>query len=230
MRGSGPLSPRRLVVVGAVRPPLAVAESVGAQVRAVPVRSGDAADDAADAVRAGVAAADAAVDEGVAVLLGAGGASAGAAAVICALNGAEPVAAIPRTDDATWSRWVVEVRDALRRSGGVREPLAVVSDLGGPEVGVLAGLVVGAAARRTPVVLDGEVAAAAALVVSLWCPAALSYVLAGHRTHTTALRELGLEPLLDLGLRAGDGTGALLALPLLDAALAVRERVVLPDL
>ena len=89
----------------------------------------------------------------------------------------------------------------------------------------MVGVILGAAAQRMAVVLDGFIAGAAALVAVAIAPLARDYLFAGHRSaesgHSAALAALGLEPLLDLGLRLGEGTGAVLALPLLDAAARV---------
>ncbi|GHD85342.1 nicotinate-nucleotide--dimethylbenzimidazole phosphoribosyltransferase [Streptomyces naganishii] len=103
-----------------------------------------------------------------------------------------------------------------------RDPVGAVAAVGGLEHAALAGFVLGAAARRIPVILDGVIASSAALVAAALAPDALAACVAGHRSaepgHTVALRHLGLEPLVDLGLRLGEGTGALLALPLLQSA------------
>jgi len=107
----------------------------------------------------------------------------------------------------------------------VAEPLAVLASIGGLEIAALAGFVVGAAAARVPVVVDGVIALAGVLVAAALAPGAVSYCVAGHRSTepgaTAALAHLGLEPLLDLGLRLGEGTGACLALPLLQASARV---------
>jgi len=111
-----------------------------------------------------------------------------------------------------------------RWSGGP-DPLAVLASIGGLEIAALAGFVVGGAASRVPVVVDGVIALAGVLVASALAPQALPYCVAGHRSTepgaSAALAHLGLEPLLDLGLRLGEGTGACLALPLLQAAARV---------
>jgi nicotinate-nucleotide--dimethylbenzimidazole phosphoribosyltransferase len=103
-----------------------------------------------------------------------------------------------------------------------RDPLGALAAVGGLEIAGIAGLLLGGAALRTPVVVDGVVAGAAALVAAALAPTASHAWLAGHRSvepaHTLALTHLGLEPLLDLGLRVGEGTGALLAAPLVAAA------------
>jgi nicotinate-nucleotide--dimethylbenzimidazole phosphoribosyltransferase len=99
----------------------------------------------------------------------------------------------------------------------------VLAAFGGLEHAALAGFVLGGAALRVPVLLDGVNAGAAALVAAAFAPAAVGYCVAGHRSaepgHALALAHLGLEPLLDLGMRLGEGTGALLALPVLQAAV-----------
>ena len=104
----------------------------------------------------------------------------------------------------------------------------MLAEIGGLEHAALAGFVLGAAAHRVPVLLDGAIAGAAALVAAALCPAALEYAVAGHVSHEAghalALRHLGLRPLLGLDLRLGEGTGALLALPLVtSAARALRD-------
>jgi nicotinate-nucleotide--dimethylbenzimidazole phosphoribosyltransferase len=155
-----------------------------------------------------------------------------AAALVAAFCGRPPVEVTGRgtgIDDATWARKVAVVERALARAaadgalGG--DPVAVLASLGGLEIAALAGFVVGGAAARVPVVVDGVIALAGVLVATALAPAALPYCLAGHRSSepgaTVALAHLGLEPLLDLGLRLGEGTGACLALPLLSASARV---------
>jgi nicotinate-nucleotide--dimethylbenzimidazole phosphoribosyltransferase len=105
----------------------------------------------------------------------------------------------------------------------------VLSKLGGFEIGGLAGIILGAAARRCPVVLDGLIATAAAVLAVGLVPAAREYLIAGHRSvepgHTVALDALGLEPVLDLELRLGEGTGGALALPVLEAACRLLDEM-----
>ena len=106
-----------------------------------------------------------------------------------------------------------------------RDALGVLAAVGGLEHAALAGLILTAAARRIPVVLDGVNAAAAALAAAVLRPEAVGYLLAGHRSVEpgagVALDHLGLQPLLDLQMRLGEGTGALLAVPIVVAAAAV---------
>ncbi|WP_308257800.1 nicotinate-nucleotide--dimethylbenzimidazole phosphoribosyltransferase [Pseudonocardia lacus] len=149
-----------------------------------------------------------------------------AAALVCAFTGADPGAATGRgtgVDDATLARKTAVVARALaRHRPDPADPLGVLAAFGGLEHAGLAGLVLGGAAHRVPVLLDGVNAGAAALVAAAFAPDALGYCVAGHRSaepgHRLALAHLGLEPLLDLGMRLGEGTGALLALPVLQAA------------
>lgn len=108
------------------------------------------------------------------------------------------------------------------------DPLDTLVKVSGFEIAGLAGVLLGAAARRVPVLLDGFITGAAALIAVRLCPAASGYLIASHRSvepgHQTILRELGLRPLLDLEMRLGEGTGAVLAMYLVEASLRlVRE-------
>jgi nicotinate-nucleotide--dimethylbenzimidazole phosphoribosyltransferase len=151
-----------------------------------------------------------------------------AAAITAVIAGSAVEAVTGRgtgVDDARLQHKIETVKQALeinRPDPG--DALAVLAAVGGFEIGGLAGVIIGAAARRIPVVLDGYIAGAAALIAVTLCPAAGAYLLAAHRSvepgHARALDHLRLVPLLDLHLRLGEGTGAVLALPLLDAAVA----------
>jgi len=105
------------------------------------------------------------------------------------------------------------------------DPLGVLAAVGGFEIATLAGVVLGAAASRIVVVLDGVITAAAALVAAWMSPRVAGRLIAAHRSpepaHSLQLEALELEPLLDLRLRLGEASGAALALPLVDAALAI---------
>ena len=184
------------------------------------------------AVAAGIAIADAEVDGG-ADLLVAGDLGVGtttvAAVLVAALTETEPVKVIGRgsgIDDRTWMRKVAAIRDALRRARPFAgDPVALLAVAGGADVAALTGFLLQAAVRRTPVLLDGVVPAAAALVAQLAAPASPAWWLAAHRSpepaHHIALERLELAPVLDLGLRLGQGTGALVTLPMLRAAVRV---------
>jgi nicotinate-nucleotide--dimethylbenzimidazole phosphoribosyltransferase len=109
------------------------------------------------------------------------------------------------------------------------DPLVVLAAVGGLEHAALAGFLLAGAARRVPVIVDGVIAAAAALVAAALAPDAVAAMVAGHRSAepgaTIALAHLGLTPLLDLGLRLGEGTGAVLALPVVAGAVRVLHEV-----
>lgn len=103
------------------------------------------------------------------------------------------------------------------------DAVGVLAAVGGFEIAGLAGVILGAAAHRVPIVLDGLIAGAAALVAAALTPSVVDYCIPSHRSaeqgHAIALRHLGLSPLLELDLRLGEGTGALLAMPLIEAAV-----------
>jgi nicotinate-nucleotide--dimethylbenzimidazole phosphoribosyltransferase len=152
------------------------------------------------------------------------------ASALCAvLLGVDPAQVVgPGTglDAAGMAAKVAVVRRALEvNRPDPSDPVAVLSALGGFEIACLVGLALGGAARRAVVVLDGVITGAAALVAARLAPRAVGTMVAAHRSpepaHDLVLAELGLEPLLDLGLRLGEGSGAALALPLLQAAIAV---------
>jgi nicotinate-nucleotide--dimethylbenzimidazole phosphoribosyltransferase len=151
-----------------------------------------------------------------------------ASALTAALTGADPAAVTGRgtgVDDAGWARKVAVVRRALAvNRPDPRDALSVLAALGGFEIAGLVGVILAGAARRVPVVLDGFIATAAALVAVRLHAATREYLLAAHRSaepgHRVLLETLGLAPYLDLGMRLGEGTGAALAIALLRAALA----------
>lgn len=105
------------------------------------------------------------------------------------------------------------------------DPVDVLAKVGGYEHAALAGFILGGAAHRVPVVVDGVIACSAALVATALCPTAEGYLVAGHAGVEpgikAALTKLGMKPLVDLGLRLGEGTGAVLALPVVRAAALV---------
>jgi len=153
------------------------------------------------------------------------GNSTSAAAVIAALTGSEPDSVVGRgtgIDDATLGRKRRVVAGAVARLGAAPTWECVAAGVGGFEIVGLAGAILAAAAARLPVVLDGLIVGAAALLAARIAPASIAYTIAAHRSvepgHGIALDALGLEPLLDLGLRLGEGSGAALALPLVEAA------------
>lgn len=193
------------------------------------------------AIKAGRAIADEEIDGG-ADLLVAGDMGIGnttpAAVLIATLTGAEPVAVVGRgtgIDDAGWMRKATAVRDALRRARKTAgEPFALLRTAGGADLAAMAGFLAQAAVRRTPVVLDGVVVTAAALVADRLAPGAREWWVAGHRSvepaHSIALNQLGLRPLVELDMRLGEGSGALAALPLvLSSARILAEMATFAD-
>ena len=138
-------------------------------------------------------------------------------------------------DDAMLRTKVKVVEAAAARTEG-QAPLEVLAEVGGLEIAALAGFITGGAVAGVPVVLDGVIALAGAVVAdALTAGAVRPYLVAGHRSvepaATAALHHLDLEPLLDLGLRLGEGTGAVLAIPLVQAAARVlAEMATLDDL
>ena len=138
-------------------------------------------------------------------------------------------------DQITYERKVDVVRQALAlHRPDPTDPLGVLAAVGGLEHAALVGFLLGAAALRVPVLLDGVIAGSAALAAAALSPQAIGAWIAGHRSaepgHAVALDHLGLRPLIDLGLCLGEGTGALLALPLVQAgARALSEMATFED-
>lgn len=188
-------------------------------------------EEAAAAVRAGRRVADEEVDAGADLLivgdLGIGNTTV-ATTLVAALTDTEPVVIVGRgtgVDDSGWARKTAAVRDALYRTRGVRsDPMALLAACGGADLAAMAGFCAQAAVRRTPVLLDGMVVTAAALLAEQLAPGARAWWQAGHRSpepaHGIALNQLKLEPIVDLKMRLGEGTGAAVALPILRAAVA----------
>lgn len=188
-------------------------------------------DEVVEAIEAGRRIADEEVDEGADLLIAGDmgiGNTTPATALVAALTDTEPVAVVGRgtgIDDAGWGRKTAAVRDALYRTRRLTaDPIALLRICGGADLAAMTGFCAQAAVRRTPVLLDGVVVTAAALAAERLAPGAKQWWQAGHRStepaHSLALRDLDLDPIVDLGMRLGEGTGALIALPVLRAAVA----------
>ena len=154
------------------------------------------------------------------------------AALICAFTGRDPGEVTGRgtgIDTETLARKVDVIRRGLALHQPVpADPVQVLAAFGGFEHAALAGFIVAAAALRVPVILDGVIAGSAALAACALASGAAGCLVAGHRSvepgHTVAMEHLGLRPLVDLDLRLGEGTGALLALPIVQSAVrALRD-------
>jgi nicotinate-nucleotide--dimethylbenzimidazole phosphoribosyltransferase len=193
-------------------------------------------DEAIRAIRVGIEVARDLVGEGYRCLLtgdmGIANTTA-SAALIAAFTGADPDAVTGRgtgIDDEMRAHKVAVVRRAVElHRPDPADPLGALAAVGGLEHAALAGFVLGAAAARVPVVLDGVIACAAALVARALAPASTAAMIAGHRSvepgASVALDSLGLTPLVDLDLRLGEGSGAVLALPLVQGAARVLRDV-----
>lgn len=195
----------------------------------------DAMDEAtfAAAVEAGFAAVDRCPDARAIVLgeMGIANTTLASAVAAAVLGGAgrDFVGRGTGVDDEALLRKREVVDDALARLSPVSSPLEILRRLGGRSLAAMAGAAFRAAERRTVVVVDGFVVSAALLALVRARPDLLPFLVFGHRSaepaHEVVLSALGVRPLLDLGLRLGEGSGALLALPLLDAALAVHDEM-----
>lgn len=153
------------------------------------------------------------------------------ACLICHLTGAPPEAVVGRgtgIDDATRARKVAVVAAAVDRAATL-SGVAAMAAVGGLEIGAIAGCFLEAAARGIPAVVDGFIAAAGGLAAAAVAPGVEEWLLASHRSqergHAIALERLALTPLVDLGLRLGEGSGAALIVPLLQAAVALHAEM-----
>lgn len=188
-------------------------------------------DEASTAFALGARLADEAADSGADVLLAGDmgiGNTTPAAAIIGLLAGHAPDAVTGRgtgIDDSTLQRKRDAVAAAMARgAGALDDPTLLLARVGSPDIAAMTGYLRRAAERGVPAVLDGIVSCSAALVAERIAPGSREWWIAGHRStepaSPAALESLALAPLLDLDLRLGEGTGALLALPLLNAAAA----------
>jgi nicotinate-nucleotide--dimethylbenzimidazole phosphoribosyltransferase len=189
-------------------------------------------DQAVQALETGIRIAEELVAGGV-TLLGIGdmgiGNTTASSALTAAFTGAPPEEIVGRgtgVDDEGLRRKIDVVRRALAlHHPDAADAVGTLAQLGGFEIAGLAGVVLGAAAARVPVVVDGFICGAAALTATRIAPAVAGSLIASHRSveagHRAVLKALGQRPLLDLDLRLGEGTGAALAMNLVDAALAI---------
>jgi nicotinate-nucleotide--dimethylbenzimidazole phosphoribosyltransferase len=217
----------------------------GAKLLSRPVRAGTASflrapamsrAEAEAAVGVGARLAEEAADEGVEVL-GAGemgiGNTTAAAAVVAALTGAPPELVVGRgtgVDDAGLARKIEVVSASLDRHALDRDDaLGVLAAVGGLEIAAMAGLMLGGARRRVPVVVDGFISGAAALLATRLAPGVRDYLCFAHlsaeRGHRVVCDALDARPLFDLGMRLGEGTGAALAINLLRAAVRLQSEM-----
>jgi nicotinate-nucleotide--dimethylbenzimidazole phosphoribosyltransferase len=224
-----------------------LARSAGAQVRVIDAGVGTPTGNIARGpamsraqalhrVENGIAVADELAHEDVSVValgeMGIGNSTV-AAALCAALLGVDPERVCGRgtgVDEVGLARKVNVVRRALIANDvNPDDPFGQLAALGGFELALLCGVALGGAANHQVLVLDGFIATVAALVAARLAPETLEAMIAAHLSsepgHRLALEALGLEPLLDLGLRLGEGSGAALVLPLLDASLAILDEM-----
>jgi nicotinate-nucleotide--dimethylbenzimidazole phosphoribosyltransferase len=200
-------------------------------------------EEAARAVMAGSGLAEELVESGGVDLLVTGDMGIGnttpAACLVSAFTGRPPEETTGRgtgIDDETLELKRAVVGEALRlHAPDPEDPLGVLAAVGGLEHAAVVGVILTGAVYGVPVVLDGVVSNSAALVARALAPNSLGYLIAGHRSAEPgaeiSLRSLGLDPLLDLGMRLGEGTGGLLAVPLVQAAArGLREMATLGEL
>ncbi|MGP8302362.1 nicotinate-nucleotide--dimethylbenzimidazole phosphoribosyltransferase [Streptomyces inhibens] len=199
------------------------------------------AEEAEAAFRAGMAIADEEADAGTDLVvlgdLSVGGTTA-ASTLIAALCGTDASVVTgrggARIDDLAWMRKCAAIRDALRRARPVLgDQLELLAASGGADLTAITGFLLQSAVRRTPVILDGVVSAACALVAQRVAFRAPDWWVAGQASgepaQAKALDRIALNPLLDHGVTAGEGTGALLALPLVQAAAALAAELPVRD-
>lgn len=189
-------------------------------------------DEAREAVEVGIAAARQAVSEGFRCLVmgevGIGNTTP-SAALISVFTGVSPDSVTGRgtgADDEMLARKIRVIEEGIRVNGATPDdPLGALAGVGGLELAALAGFVLGGAACRVPVIIDGVIAGAAALAAVALAPAASGYLIAGHRGAEVgigvALERLGLEPVVAFDLRLGEGSGAATILPIVRGAAAV---------
>ena len=155
------------------------------------------------------------------------------AALLAVLGGTSVEEAVGRGTGISDEKLRIK-RDAVRRSIEVNapdagDPLDVLSKVGGLEIAGLAGVILGAASHRCPVVIDGFISSAAALVASRIAPLSAAYMIASHLSHERGHRQLldviGLRPILQMDMRLGEGTGAVLAFPIVEASVKLMNEM-----
>lgn len=217
-------------VVGALEPhPLLVSRKVAPGTKNITKGPAMTPEQAVEAIEAGIDILNGEADKGLDIVgtgdMGIGNTSASAA--ICAAITGKPAAEVTGRgtgiSDEQLAHKIEMISKALEvNSPDPKQPLDVLSKVGGFEIGGLAGVILAAAARRIPVVIDGFISGAAALIATALSPAAREFIIAAHQSaeagHRLMLEHLGLRPLLDLEMRLGEGTGAALAIFISEAA------------
>jgi nicotinate-nucleotide--dimethylbenzimidazole phosphoribosyltransferase len=154
-------------------------------------------------------------------------------AIIAAMTGCDVDAATGRGTGIEYNQLVrklVVIQQALNvNKPNPKDALDVLAKVGGFEIGGIAGVILGAASKRKPVLVDGVISTAGALIAHGLCTQSVDYMIAAHKSvepgQKAALEKLGKVPLLDLNMRLGEGTGAALAMPIIDAAVAILTKM-----
>jgi nicotinate-nucleotide--dimethylbenzimidazole phosphoribosyltransferase len=133
-------------------------------------------------------------------------------------------------NDEAWKNKVQVIKDAIEiNKPDTSDPVDVLAKIGGAEIGGIAGLILGAAANKVPVVVDGFISTAGALIAYCINPKTRDYMFAAHKSqevgHTAMLDKMGLRPIIDLDLRLGEGTGSALAMLLIEAGLKIYKEM-----
>ncbi len=186
-------------------------------------------DEAKDSIETGIAVVQSEVNKGLDIVatgeMGIGNTTA-SSAICTVMTGKSVVEVTGRgtgLSDEMLLRKIAAIEKAIKVNSPISDqPLEVLAKVGGYEIGGLAGVILGAAANRVPIMIDGFISGAAALIAVGLCPQVKDYLIAGHVSvepgHKYLLDYLGLKPLLDLNMRLGEGTGAALGMTLADAA------------
>ncbi len=192
--------------------------------------------EAIKAICAGIDIVEAQVEQGLDLVatgeMGIGNTTA-ASAIVAAITGSTVADVTGRgtgIDEQGWRHKVASIEQALTvNQPDATDPLDVLAKVGGFEIAGLVGVMLGAAAHQIPVMIDGFISGAAALVATELCPALRSYLIAAHNSveigHRVLLEHMELVPLLNLNLRLGEGTGAVIAMQLVDDAVAILDEM-----
>jgi nicotinate-nucleotide--dimethylbenzimidazole phosphoribosyltransferase len=158
-----------------------------------------------------------------------------ASAIIAAITGRDPAQVTGRGTGISDAQLAYKIR-VVEQALALHTPASAdtLAKVGGFEIGAMAGLMIGAAAQRVPVVIDGLICTSAALIAAQLTPEVTKYLIAGHRSpepgHQIALDYLGLRPLLNFDMRLGEGTGAALAIPIIEAAMRTLQEMAVLEL
>ena len=192
---------------------------------------------AIDTIESGIDVIEAEIDKGLDIVgtgdMGIGNTTASAA--ICAAITGKPIVKVTGRGTGLGDKQLADKIKMIGRALEVNNPdpnnaIDILAKVGGFEIGGLAGVILGAAANRIPVVIDGFISGAAALIAATLCPQATAYMIAGHQSveigHKAMYDHMGLEPLLTMNMRLGEGTGGALAMSIAEASCKIPNEMV----